>query len=653
MRGKRRLGRKATALAFLIASAALCAIPAVALAVPPDAPTGLALTPPGPANNNLPVLTGTAEAGSTVSVFDNGNCTGSVLGTPDAATFATPGLPLSVNDNSTNTFSANAANIDGPGDCSGPITYVEDSSGPSITGLTTNPGSPANNNDPVLKGSTEAGSTVEVFANGTCSPAASSSGSAATFSSAGLPVHVGDNTNNTLSARATDGVGNVGGCSTVNYTEDSIGPTGPSGLNTNPASPSNVNTPLLRGTPAGDAVSVMVYPNATCSLGPSDTGTPGEFSGTGLQVTVPSNTTTPISADSKDAAGNVGGCTTINYTEDSTGPAAPTALTTNPLSPSNNNNPFLKGTASGDSASVSVYVSADCTGTAVSGSPISPATFASTGLQVTVPSNAVTALSARATDGVGNTGACATINYSEDSTGPLGPTDLSTLPVSPANDNNPLFRGTAEAGSTVSVFTNASCTSSILATGPAATFAAPGLVVSVSDNTTTTFFARATDSLGNVGVCSSVGVNYVEDSTLPVAPRLLTTTPASGSDNNDPILKGVSDTGTTVAVFTNGTCSGHSFGGGSVAAFAAGFSFHVADNSVTHLSARATDVALNQSACSSPLDYSESTPGPPSSGVGGKKTSNCKKKSKSASTAKKKKHKNCKKHKKTKKKKKK
>jgi hypothetical protein len=646
MRGKQRPKSKATALALVIAAAAFCAVPAVASAVPPDAPIGLATSPPSPANFTLPVLTGNAEAGSTVSVFDNGDCTGSLLGTIDATDFGTSGFNLSVNNDSTNTFSANAANGDGPGLCSNPITYVEDSTGPAApSGLTTSPTSPSNNNSPFVKG-TAAGDAVSVavYANGSCSGGAAQTGGPGTFASPGLQVSVTSNTTTTLSANSTDAVGNVGGCSTINYTEDSSGPSAPTGLSTNPASPSNDSTPFLKGTVSGDSVSVSVYANASCALAPAATGSPGTFASTGLQLTVPLNTTTPLSANSTDAVGNVGGCTSINYTEDSTGPAAPTGLSTNPASPSNDNTPLLKGTVTETTATVAVFANATCSGTAASTG--SPATFGASGLVVTVPSNTTTALSARATDSLGNVGGCATINYTEDSLGPVGPTDLATLPVSPANDNNPLFRGTAESGSTVSVFTNGSCSGSSLATGSAAAFAAPGgFVIHVSDNTTTTLFARATDALGNIGVCSSVGVTYVEDSALPVAPRLLTTTPGSGSNNNDPILKGVSDPGTTVAVFTNGTCSGHSFGGGSVAAFAVGFSFHVADNSINHLSARATDVALNQSACSSPLDYVESTLGPPGSGTAGVTKKKCKKKSKSASTAKKK-HKKCKKKKK-------
>jgi hypothetical protein len=93
-----------------------------------------------------------------------------------------------------------------------------------------------------------------------------------------------------------------------------------------------------------------------------------------------------------------------------------------------------------------------------------------------------------------------------------------TDPTSPANNNSPLVQGTAEAGSTVRVYkapTTADCTAATLAViGTAASFASPGLQVSVPDNSSTRFRARATDRAGNSSGCSSSSIVYVEDSSL-------------------------------------------------------------------------------------------------------------------------------------------
>src|SRR6266540_3730414 len=53
--------------------------------------------------------------------------------------------------------------------------------------------------------------------------------------------------------------------------------------------------------------------------------------------------------------------------------------------------------------------------------------------------------------------------------------------------NNPKLKGTAEAGSTVRLYTSADCSGSVAASGSAADFGSPGLTVTVADDTTTNF----------------------------------------------------------------------------------------------------------------------------------------------------------------------
>jgi Glycosyl hydrolase family 26 len=91
-----------------------------------------------------------------------------------------------------------------------------------------------------------------------------------------------------------------------------------------------------------------------------------------------------------------------------------------------------------------------------------------------------------------------------------GPPSLTgTTPTSPANNNSPKVIGSAEAGTTVSLFTNSGCSGSPAATGSATAFASPGIPVSVANNTTTTFYATATSESGT-SACSSSRVTYVE-----------------------------------------------------------------------------------------------------------------------------------------------
>ena len=101
-----------------------------------------------------------------------------------------------------------------------------------------------------------------------------------------------------------------------------------------------------------------------------------------------------------------------------------------------------------------------------------------------------------------------------DCTPPPPPAIADSDPDSPANDNHPELKGSAEAGSTVDLYTSPGCTGSPTAAGTAADFASPGLTVSVADDTVTTFKATATDAAGNTSACST-GFDYREDSSPP------------------------------------------------------------------------------------------------------------------------------------------
>src|SRR5207302_328984 len=150
-------------------------------------------------------------------------------------------------------------------------------------------------------------------------------------------------------------------------------------------------------------------------------------------------------------------------------------------------------------------------------------------------------------------------------------------PASPANDNSPKISGTAEAGSTVKLYTNANCTSAVAASGTAAAFASPGLAVAVVDNSSSTFYATATDAAGNVSPCSS-GVTYVEDSTAPTTPSPLAVAPNSPANDNNPKLSGSAEAGSIVKLYTNVSCTSAVAGTGAAATFAApGIAVAVAD----------------------------------------------------------------------------
>ena len=86
---------------------------------------------------------------------------------------------------------------------------------------------------------------------------------------------------------------------------------------------------------------------------------------------------------------------------------------------------------------------------------------------------------------------------------PPPPVLSGTNPASPANANSVFVFGTAEAGSTVSVYPDANCSGPPYPPGSAASFASPGLQVQVPDDSTTTFSATAEDASSNVSACSA------------------------------------------------------------------------------------------------------------------------------------------------------
>jgi NHL repeat len=81
-------------------------------------------------SDNAPRIIGEAQAGTTVRIFSNALCTGTPV-TGTAAEFASPGIPVTVPDDSVTDFSANArSGVNYTSPCSSSLTYTEDSTGP-------------------------------------------------------------------------------------------------------------------------------------------------------------------------------------------------------------------------------------------------------------------------------------------------------------------------------------------------------------------------------------------------------------------------------------------------------------------------------------------------------------------------------------------
>jgi len=506
----------------------------------------LGTSPTSPSNNNNPSVTGVTELGATVRIYTSSTCASTVAGI-GMVTTGTFSIPVNVADNTTTTFFGTAEDAAGnTSACSASsATYVEDSTSPAApTDLAMSPASPANNNNPIVTGTAEPGATVRIYTSGSCTSPVAGTGTA-TGSFFSIPVNVPNDSTTTLFATASDAAGNVSTCSTNStiYVEDSTA-LSPTDLATSPASPSNNNNPRVTGT-AEAGSTVRLYTNNTCTSTVIGTGTAvgGNFS---IPVNVADNTTTIFRATSQDAAGNTSLCSSnsATYVEDSAAPAAPTAMAMSPASPANNNNPSVTGTAE-VGATVRIYTDNSCT-SSVAAQAASAGSF---NISLSVADDTITSFFATAEDAAGNISPCSTISttYFEDSTAPVVPMGLATSPTSPANNNSPSVVGTAEVAATVRIYTDATCTS--VAGSGMSTGGSFSIQVNVADNTTTAFYATATDAAGNVSQCSTSSATYVEQTPPPVPPTGLATLPASPANHNNPTVTGTAESGTTVRIY--------------------------------------------------------------------------------------------------------
>lgn len=189
---------------------------------------------------------------------------------------------------------------------------------------------------------------------------------------------------------------------------------------------------------------------------------------------------------------------------------------------------------------------------------------------------------------------------------------------SPSNALSVKILGMADPFASIEIFKNSPCAGDADEVAFADGFGEfESDLVSVAENATTQFFLRSTDEQGNASECSQAQ-DFVNDSALPAAPSLLSTSPNGPSNNNDIYIVGTKEPRTTLLVYSNlasqpGDCQGNPVAFDNILSNSQGaFSvpMHVASNAKYRFSARAVDAAQNQSSCSvETVEYEEdSTP---------------------------------------------
>jgi hypothetical protein len=233
------------------------------------------------------------------------------------------------------------------------------------------------------------------------------------------------------------------------------------------------------------------------------------------------------------------------------GTPIPILTGTDPASPSTDLSPFVHGNSSGsipkvrrfgfapisfgaetDGRTIALYLNQFCEGKpAKEGTALALDTV---GIQVTVPPERVTFISAKQFEGGEPSGCSEPLEYEHvkelppPAEGPVGGTEnppvvgsgpapapprLRVLPRLIANDNTPLVTGSAPGAAAVKIYVDPNCSGAPVAGGTAAQFAA-GLPVAVIDNVVVTFYGVSIGAGGARSSCSEPAY-YVEDSLTP------------------------------------------------------------------------------------------------------------------------------------------
>lgn len=214
---------------------------------------------------------------------------------------------------------------------------------------------------------------------------------------------------------------------------------------------------------------------------------------------------------------------------------------------------------------------------------------------------------------------------------PPAPTLISTNPASPSTSLTPRIIGNADGVITrrlarpaarapspppqvvsVQIYITPDCSGAPTAAGTLAEFQGAGIQVTVAPDSITTFYGESTDSAAENSPCSSPGLTYQQVTTGPGPPDVLSVSPASPANDNQPSVTGSAAVGSTVSLFKNAGCAGTGIGSGSAAAFAlGGIKATVPDDSTTTVYAMATLAGLNSACSSTFVTYREDSTGPP------------------------------------------
>ncbi len=278
------------------------------------------------------------EPGTTITIYTDDKCVGAVAaaGTPEELEGAGILVSEPVPADSETTFYATATDLLGTSGCSNGVVYQQVTTPPAPPAFASvSPSSGSNQNFPHLIGNSAPNSVVFIYVDPTCSGGVVGSGSASSFASGGIQVHVEDNTTTTFHASASL-AGISSGCSSSSIAYQEVSPPGEAGggeppsngpgvrppaprLRTVPGAISNDRTPVVTGT-ASQASLVKVFGGTDCKGALLAKVPVAEFLA-GVPLEIVPNTTVAFAARSVDGDGDESACSQpVFYTEDSIAP---------------------------------------------------------------------------------------------------------------------------------------------------------------------------------------------------------------------------------------------------------------------------------------------------------------------------------------------
>jgi len=465
-------------------------------------------------NNQTPTFSGTAEAGSTVTVMDGTTVICSAVATGGNWT-CTAGAAMAEGNHS---LAVSATDAAGNTSTDATLALEIDLTAPATPTIGT--ANVTGDVTPTFFGTAEPGSQVAVTVDGVASCTATTNGTGNWSCVAGTALSPGAHA---VSAIATDPAGNPSTPATLALTIDTTQPDSPT--ISSPAITSDT-TPVFTGTaePNGTVkvnVDGVLYCTTTANGAGNWTCTAATL------LTVGSHA---VSAVVTDAANNTSPAATQALTIDTGAPSAP-AITSPALV--NDTTPTIAGTAEpGSTVTVKVDGVTVCT-------DVVSASGAWSCRPTTPLTNGDHAVTATATDAANNVSPAASQTLTIDTTAPTAP-----VVTSPANGasvgGTPTFAGTAAPGATVTVRDGeiVLCTATVDSAGNWSCTAATQLTEGTHDITVV-----ATDPAGNTSTTAEVAVSV--DSTAPIQSAI--TSPRS-TIQHFPRIFGTAEAGSTVTV---------------------------------------------------------------------------------------------------------